>query len=241
MSELHDNARIFHLPPTRGWGDFAVGLLARVEALQPECVLDVRITDRHQEVAWVTIYRSPDDVITASGPNGPYLTRGQTTWTWHPAASEPPEFRNEREIERAEIIASSVLAFLLKLDAVPDAENFGMEGAVQFHTWSPRSGPAPSDYSWDNYAEHRTGLQVSNFLHYLHVIPVSKGFTKEHVDKHFPGWRWEDLVEVMKAADVFIGRGGSPATCRPTVKAIHFTDRSHWAVEWLDGTVTTSV
>lgn len=240
MSERDHNPQIFRIPSTRGWDDVAIGFLARVEALPLDCVLDVRIADRHREVAWVSIYRSSDDTITASGPHGPYTTRGQTAWTWHPAASDPAESLNQREIERTEHIARSILDFVASIDGVPDADEFGMKAAAHFRTWSPHSGPAPAAYNWDGYAEHRTGLQINSFLHYLHFIPMGNGLTKKHVDRYFPGWTSELLVETLKAADVFVGRGGSPPHCRPTVKAIRFTGPRHWAVEWLDGTVTTS-
>lgn len=155
-------------------------------------------------------------------------------------AETAAEARNERELERARQVARTVLDYVRTLDGVPSPDQFLFEGAAQFRTWSPESeSPAP-DYDWERFVEHRTGAQIDALLHYGHSNPMSRGLTKEHVDEHFPGWTWGTLLDVLKAADVFIGRGGAPPRCRPTVKAIHFTDPRRWAVEWLDGTVTAS-
>ena len=93
---------------------------------------------------------------------------------------------------------------------------------------------------WHEYGEHRTGLQMDRLLHHGHVIPVTRGFTRDHVDQHFPGWTWNDLLEVCRAADLLAPDRprGAPFACREQVKAVHFNSPRSLAVEWLDGTVT---
>jgi hypothetical protein len=100
--------------------------------------------------------------------------------------------------------------------------------------------PDASDAAWNESAIHCTGPEVDALFHYGHIIPISRGFTRKFLDEHFPGWDWNGLVAVLKAADVFVDRGGSPPQCRPGVTAIHFTDADNWAVEWFDGSLTSS-
>lgn len=88
------------------------------------------------------------------------------------------------------------------------------------------------DYS--SFLEHRTGEQLNELLHFGHVIPVSKGYTRRYVQTHYPGWTWNSLIAVLKAADVFVGRGGSPPRCDDQVRAVHFDSATSFAVEWLD-------
>ena len=41
-------------------------------------------------------------------------------------------------------------------------------------------------------------------LHFGHIIPVSKGWTREHVNSHFPGWTWNQLIAVCMAAQIVV-------------------------------------
>jgi hypothetical protein len=60
--------------------------------------------------------------------------------------------------------------------------------------------------------------------------------------EHFPGWSWNSLLEVCRAAGIVDPNsgGGSPLRCLPQVKAFHFTSAETFAVEWLDGSITSS-
>lgn len=97
-----------------------------------------------------------------------------------------------------------------------------------------------TDHDFTEYVEHRTGLQMDRLLHYGHWIPSNRGWTREYVEEHFPGWTWNRLIDVCRTAGVVdpTSGGGSPLRCVAEVKAFHFTDATTFAVEWLDGTVT---
>lgn len=90
------------------------------------------------------------------------------------------------------------------------------------------------------YAEHRTGAAMQRLLHHGHWIPVLRGYTAAYVAKHFPGWSWNGLLAVCRAADIIDPRsgGGGPLRCNPRVRAVHFTNERAFAVEWNDGTVS---
>ena len=98
-----------------------------------------------------------------------------------------------------------------------------------------------NDRNWLEYAEHRTGVEVGQLLHYGHIIPVSRGLTEGYVAEHFPGWTWNNLMAVWEAAGIVVpsASGGLPS-CDHRVKLIHFTGADAFAVEWVDGSVTTS-
>lgn len=44
------------------------------------------------------------------------------------------------------------------------------------------------------FREHRTREELNSLLHYGHIIPVSKGWTRAYVEDHYPGWTWSDHV-----------------------------------------------
>lgn len=95
--------------------------------------------------------------------------------------------------------------------------------------------------AWAQYAEHRTRDELNKLLHYGHIIPVSRGFTDAYVAKHFPGWHWNSLMAIWKAAGIVVrSPAGGPPWCDPEVVAIHFNGPDSFAVEWVDGTVTTA-
>lgn len=93
---------------------------------------------------------------------------------------------------------------------------------------------------FEEFAEHRSADELARFLHHIHWIPQSRGLTDAFVDEHFPGRTWQGLVMVLKAAGIFVGRGGSPPRLMPTVTMLHFSDATRWAVEWSDGVVTST-
>jgi len=71
---------IYKIPTSATWATIAAGLLARLDALQPGHLIELGFTVAYREIAWVTIHRSESDVITASGPFGPYETPNRSTW-----------------------------------------------------------------------------------------------------------------------------------------------------------------
>lgn len=95
--------------------------------------------------------------------------------------------------------------------------------------------------SFSSYTEHRTGAEIDRLLHHGHWIPVTKGFTQRYVDEHFPGWSWNDLMAIWRAAGIVVRpAGGAPLQCDERVAAMHFSGPGNWLIEWRDGAVTTS-
>jgi len=69
-------------------------------------------------------------------------------------------------------------------------------------------------------------------LHYGHIIPVSKGYTSKYVALHHPGWSFNELVEIFKAAGIVVSDG--MARCDARVGWIHFNDATSFVVEFED-------
>lgn len=98
-----------------------------------------------------------------------------------------------------------------------------------------------SDQLFGEYAEHRSGEEMQRLLHHGHWIPVLRGYTYAYIEEHFPGWSWNPLLSVCKAAGIVVKTGGGgPLSCDPRVRTFHFTDDRRFAVEWDDGAVTVS-
>jgi hypothetical protein len=141
------------------------------------------------------------------------------------------------DVHRVAHEVSSVMEFPSESDEV--GGGWRMRGALDIR--EIRAGGTPSaGTSFEEFAEHRSADELARFLHHIHWIPQSRGITDAFVDKHFPGRTWQGLVLVLKAAGIFVGRGGSPPRLMPTVAMLHFTDATQWAVEWEDGDVTAS-
>ncbi len=87
----------------------------------------------------------------------------------------------------------------------------------------------------DRYAQHRTSDEVRRLLNYGHAIPIGHGKTKRFVDENYPGWTWNQLVEVLKAAGVFVPRGGGTPTCDPNLAEIYFDSDRGWLVHRTNG------
>lgn len=223
-------SQTFNSPLLSRWDALEGDLRERLAHLEPGRLIELGFSVKLAEVAWVTIYRAADGTTTASGPHGPYPASDRTEWTWHPDADQP---------RQAALIARTIIEYLQTLDAVPrDSEPSSFGGLMRLRVTTPESAFINRDPQWDDYTEHRTGAQIARLLHYGHIIPISRGFTEEHVNENYPGWTWNELSSIMQSAGVVINRGGAPATCELTMKAIHFTDAEHWAVEWLSGEVT---
>jgi len=230
-----DELGIFRIPSSATWNTISAALLARLDALEADHVIDLGFSIGDKEVAWVSIHHHSTGTITARAPHGPYETANSTAWNWNAADQH-------EQPARSSLIASTITDYLSTRDGVPaDTEPVNFNAAAQFRVSTPTSGFRSRQPEWERYDEHRTGAQLNNLLHFGHSIPMGKGLTRDHINENFPGWTWDSLIAVLKAADVFVGRGGAPPRCRPTVKAIHFTDARTWAVEWLSGETTRSL
>ena len=77
-----------------------------------------------------------------------------------------------------------------------------------------------TDVDVSHFREHRTLDECKLLLHYGHVIPICHGYTATFVAENYPGWTWNELVQVFVAAGIFVNRGGAPATCDDRVADI---------------------
>ena len=95
-------------------------------------------------------------------------------------------------------------------------------------------------HNFGQYAEHRNRAEMQRLLHHGHWIPVLRGYTAAHLDEHFPGRSWNEMHDLCTAAGIVAqAPPGAPLSCDPRVRSFHFTDVTSFAVEWVDGTVTT--
>lgn len=81
------------------------------------------------------------------------------------------------------------------------------------------------------YADARTREQLNELPRYGHIIPISKGLSDRYVEEHYRGWTWNALVQVLSAAGVFVGRGGSPPCCDDLVIRVRFDNDGAGGVE----------
>ena len=52
---------------------------------------------------------------------------------------------------------------------------------------------------------------VKRLAHYGHVIPMGKGFTRDFMAAHYPGWEWGQLLGAISKAGIYVrnqGHGG---------------------------------
>lgn len=85
----------------------------------------------------------------------------------------------------------------------------------------------PHQYS--GYVEHLSREQINGVLHHAHIIPVSKGYTREYVALHHPGWSFNELIGIFTAAGIIV-EDGMPR-CDESVKCLHFNDATSFTVE----------
>lgn len=90
------------------------------------------------------------------------------------------------------------------------------------------------------FDQARSRHALDELLHYGHFIPLRHGLTRAYVEKNYPGWSWNELIELLTSADVVRGPAGSPPRCRSSVGAVHFSHDGSWLVEWQGGRVTAS-
>ncbi|CAN5771071.1 hypothetical protein BH24ACT5_BH24ACT5_07730 [soil metagenome] len=93
-----------------------------------------------------------------------------------------------------------------------------------------------TDVDVSRFREHRTLDDCKRLLHYSHWIAINRGYTATFVADNYPGWTWNELVQVFVAAGIFVNRGGAPATCDDRVVTFHFSNPTDFYVEWITGT-----
>ena len=83
------------------------------------------------------------------------------------------------------------------------------------------------------FREHRTREELNALLHYGHIIPVSKGWTREYVDTNYRGWTWNSLIGVFRSAGIVVASAcGGPPKCDDRVVMFHFSGAGDFFVEW---------
>ena len=63
----------------------------------------------------------------------------------------------------------------------------------------------------ERHDHYLTGEDVRELAHYGHPIPIGRGFTRDYVNKNYPGWQWGQLMNVLRRADLYVkneGHGG---------------------------------
>ena len=63
----------------------------------------------------------------------------------------------------------------------------------------------------ERHDHYLTGDDVRELAHYGHSIPIGRGFTRDYVNKNYPGWQWGQLMNVLRRADLYVkneGHGG---------------------------------
>ncbi|CAB4889842.1 unannotated protein [freshwater metagenome] len=89
-----------------------------------------------------------------------------------------------------------------------------------------------SDYS--QYREHLSAEQINAVLRHGHIIPMGRGWTREYLAEHHPGWTFKALLDVFNAAGVRGSGGGCAGICVAGVKYLHFNDDTSFEVERID-------
>ncbi len=91
-----------------------------------------------------------------------------------------------------------------------------------------------------DYIYSKSRPDLNDLLRHGHIIPVSRAYTSAYVEKYYPGWTWNRLIAVFRAADVMDGGGGAPPRCKQEVVRVEFDGQGRWRVEWEGGRVTQS-
>ena len=81
-------------------------------------------------------------------------------------------------------------------------------------------------------AEHRTRDELNELLRHAHFIAVGKGHTARYVEKHYPGWHWNELIAILRIGGVLRRDENERLTCDPKVVRVRLGRGSTFAVEW---------
>ena len=63
----------------------------------------------------------------------------------------------------------------------------------------------------DRFDYYLTADDVRWLAHYGHPIPISKGFTLQYMNRHYPGWSWSQLVNTLRRAGLYAKNAGHGA------------------------------
>ena len=85
----------------------------------------------------------------------------------------------------------------------------------------------------DSVLLNLTRAEIAKILHYVHPIPVGKGFTREFLMREHPGWELGDLMAHFKAADIIEGHALSRFNVKPKVAGLIVYSRKDREVIWM--------
>ena len=75
--------------------------------------------------------------------------------------------------------------------------------------------------------------EIAKILHYVHPIPVGKGFTREFLNKNHPGWKLGDLMKWFAEAAIISGHAMSSFKVEPRVAGLLVFDNKTFEVVWM--------
>lgn len=75
--------------------------------------------------------------------------------------------------------------------------------------------------------------QIAKILHYVHPIPVTKGFTREYLNKAHPGWQLQDLMKWFKEAKIITGDAMSSFKVKAKVAGLIVFTNKTFEVVWM--------
>ena len=64
-----------------------------------------------------------------------------------------------------------------------------------------------------------TRFDIDRILHFAHPIPWKHGWHQRHLDDHHGEWDWNDMMAMLRHAEVLIDRPGGPALSLETQEA----------------------
>jgi len=75
--------------------------------------------------------------------------------------------------------------------------------------------------------------QIAKILHYVHPIPVGKGFTREFLNKNHPGWELQHLMKWFETAEIISGHAMSSYKVEPKVAGLIVFKNKTFEVVWM--------
>ena len=75
--------------------------------------------------------------------------------------------------------------------------------------------------------------EIAKILHYVHPIPVGKGFTREFLNTNHPGWKLGDLMKWFEEAEIISGHAMSSFKVEPKVAGLIVFKNKTFEVVWM--------
>jgi hypothetical protein len=85
----------------------------------------------------------------------------------------------------------------------------------------------------DSVLLNLTRAEIEKILHYVHPIPVGKGFTREFLLREHPGWQLKDLMAHFTEADIIEGHAMTRFNVKPRVAGFIVYSSKDREVVWM--------